>query len=111
MEQGIPFMGSCPDEQVQLASPVILFLGNDDGIGLVRKEFLCPIFDLAELNPKTLHFNLVVLTSAVDDVTVRVDRTEVACFIVLFPVEPGEYLSRLFLVLPVASHDLLPAYP
>lgn len=69
------------------------------------------VFDLAELNPKTLHFNLVVLTSAVDDVTVRVDRTEVACFIVLFPVEPGEYLSRLFLVLPVASHDLLPAYP
>ena len=57
MEQGIPFMGSCPDEQVQLASPVILFLGNDDGIGLVRKEFLCPVFDLAELNPKTLYFN------------------------------------------------------
>ena len=54
MEQGFPFMGCCPDEQVQLASPVILFLGNDDGIGLVREEFLCPVFDLAEFNSETL---------------------------------------------------------
>ena len=75
MEQGFPFMGCCPDEQVQLASPVILFLGNDDGIGLVREEFLCPVFDLAEFNSETLHFNLVVFTSAIDDVTVRIVRT------------------------------------
>ena len=68
-------MGCCPDEQVQLASPVILFLGNDDGIGLVREEFLCPVFDLAEFNSETLHFNLVVFTSAIDDVPVRIDRT------------------------------------
>ena len=111
MEQSVPFVGSCPDEQVQLTSPVILFLGNDDGIGLVREEFLCPVFDLAEFNPETLHFNLVVLTSAIDDVPVRIDRTEVACFIVHFPVETGECLSGFILILPIASHDLFSAYP
>ena len=111
MKQSVPFVGSCPDEQVQLTSPVILFLGNDDGIGLVREKFLCPVFDLAEFNPETLHFNLVVLTSAIDDVPVRINRTEVACLIVLFPVEMGKYLPGFILVLPVASHDLFPAYP
>ena len=67
--------------------------------------------DLAEFNPETLHFNLVVLTSAIDDVPVRINRTEVACFIVLFPVEMGKYLPGFILVLPVASHDLFPADP